>query len=90
MTLQPLTEAWNLELQGLPLGIVTFIRNMNTVNALLTGNWATLWDAIKHLILPATALGTIPLAIIARNDPVQFARRPGSGLHPYRTAPRAA
>jgi peptide/nickel transport system permease protein len=66
LSLPPLTEAWNLELQGLPRGIVTFISNMNTVNALLTGNWAILWDAIKHLILPAAALGTIPLAIIAR------------------------
>jgi peptide/nickel transport system permease protein len=25
-----------------------------------------MWDAIKHLILPAIALGSIPLAIIAR------------------------
>ena len=28
--------------------------------------WAALWDVIKHLILPAIALGTIPLAIITR------------------------
>lgn len=27
---------------------------------------APFWSAIKHLILPATALGTIPLAVIAR------------------------
>ena len=25
-----------------------------------------MWDAIKHLILPAVALGSIPLAIVAR------------------------
>ena len=30
------------------------------------GNWEALWDVIKHLILPAIALGTIPLAIITR------------------------
>ena len=29
-------------------------------------NWAAFWDAIKHLILPAIALGSIPLAIIMR------------------------
>jgi ABC-type dipeptide/oligopeptide/nickel transport system permease component len=40
--------------------------NMFVLNGLLTGNWALMWDAIKHLILPAAALGTIPLAIIAR------------------------
>ena len=28
--------------------------------------WDAFWDVIKHLILPAIALGTIPLAIITR------------------------
>jgi peptide/nickel transport system permease protein len=32
----------------------------------VTGNPAALWDTAKHLILPAAALGTIPLALIAR------------------------
>ncbi len=36
------------------------------LDGLITGNPAASWDAIKHLILPAVALGTIPLAIIAR------------------------
>ena len=34
--------------------------------ALLTGQWEAFVDAIKHMILPMIALGTIPLAIIAR------------------------
>ena len=36
------------------------------VDAILTGNWAALGDVLRHLILPAIALGTIPLAIVAR------------------------
>jgi peptide/nickel transport system permease protein len=36
------------------------------LDSILTGNWPALWDALKHLILPAIALGTIPLAIVAR------------------------
>jgi peptide/nickel transport system permease protein len=36
------------------------------LDAIITRDWATLWDVIKHLILPAIALGSIPLAIIAR------------------------
>jgi peptide/nickel transport system permease protein len=40
--------------------------NFYVLDALLTANWEALWDAIKHLMLPAIALGTIPLAIIAR------------------------
>jgi peptide/nickel transport system permease protein len=35
-------------------------------DAIITGNPEAFWDAVKHLILPAIALGTIPLAIIAR------------------------
>jgi peptide/nickel transport system permease protein len=40
--------------------------NFYVLDAILTRDWATLWDAIKHLILPAIALGSIPLAILAR------------------------
>lgn len=36
------------------------------LDALLRGQPAAAWDALRHLILPAIALGTIPLAIIAR------------------------
>jgi peptide/nickel transport system permease protein len=62
-----LEKAWNLkDLSGLPDTIVTFLSNMVTFNALVTGNWKVYGDAIRHLILPAIALGTIPMAIIAR------------------------
>ena len=40
--------------------------NFYILDAILTRNWEAFVDAIKHLILPAIALGTIPLAIIAR------------------------
>jgi peptide/nickel transport system permease protein len=36
------------------------------LDAILAGNPSALWDVLKHLILPAIALGSIPLAIIAR------------------------
>src|ERR671919_756540 len=36
------------------------------LDGLITGNWAALWDSLAHLILPAIALGSIPLAIIVR------------------------
>jgi len=36
------------------------------LDGIVTRNWAATWDAIQHLILPAIALGSIPLAIIAR------------------------
>jgi peptide/nickel transport system permease protein len=36
------------------------------LDGIVTGNWNAAWDATKHLILPAIALGSIPLAIIAR------------------------
>ncbi|HSK57305.1 MAG TPA: ABC transporter permease [Jiangellales bacterium] len=36
------------------------------LDGIVTGNPAATWDAIEHLILPAIALGSIPLAIIVR------------------------
>jgi peptide/nickel transport system permease protein len=40
--------------------------NFYVLDAILAGDLEALWDVIKHLILPAIALGSIPLAIIAR------------------------
>jgi peptide/nickel transport system permease protein len=40
--------------------------NFYILDAIITRDWSTLWDCIKHLILPAIALGSIPLAIVAR------------------------
>jgi peptide/nickel transport system permease protein len=40
--------------------------NFYILDAIITGDPGALWDAIRHLILPAIALGSIPLAIIAR------------------------
>jgi peptide/nickel transport system permease protein len=36
------------------------------LDAIITGDWGTLWDVLKHLVLPAIALGSIPLAVITR------------------------
>ena len=40
--------------------------NFYVLDGIVTGNWNAAWDALKHLILPAIALGSIPLALIAR------------------------
>jgi peptide/nickel transport system permease protein len=60
-------EVYGLEdLKG-PLRVgLDFLSNMYTVNGLLTLQFALFVDALRHLILPAVALGTIPMAIIAR------------------------
>ena len=44
----------------------THITNFYVLDGLLTREWDASWDAMVHLILPAIALGTIPLAIIVR------------------------
>ncbi len=63
----PLVETFKLQnLQGLSLAVVTFLSNMVTFNSLVSGNWKVFQDALRHLILPAITVGTIPLAIIAR------------------------
>jgi peptide/nickel transport system permease protein len=40
--------------------------NFYALDAIVAGNMEALWDVLKHLILPAIALGSIPLAIVAR------------------------
>ena len=63
----PLAVAWGLQdLSGIPRGILDFISNIYTLNAILTLNGPLLVDVVRHMILPMIALGTIPLAIIAR------------------------
>lgn len=42
------------------------ITGLQLPDALLKGNLVGAWDSIRHLILPSVALGTIPLAIVAR------------------------
>jgi len=44
----------------------THITNFYVLDGLLTREWDAAWDATQHLVLPAIALGTIPLAIIVR------------------------
>jgi peptide/nickel transport system permease protein len=48
---------------GVDLNTVT---NFYVVDSIITRNWPALWSSLKHLILPAVALSTIPLAIVAR------------------------
>ncbi len=45
---------------------ITPITNLYLVDSLLTGNIEGFIDAFKHIIMPAIALATIPMAIIAR------------------------
>ena len=42
------------------------ITNMLVLDGILRLNPAVVWDALLHLVMPAIALGTIPMAIIAR------------------------
>jgi peptide/nickel transport system permease protein len=62
-----IAEVWGVEDMDGPLRVVIdFLSNMYTVNGLLTLQLDLFMDAFRHLILPAIALGTIPMAIIAR------------------------
>lgn len=44
----------------------THYSNFYVLDGILTGEWDAAWDAVLHLVLPALALASIPLAIIAR------------------------
>jgi peptide/nickel transport system permease protein len=67
--------AWffGVQLRLLPTGFrlesgTTFTpwTNFVILDAALQGDWPLLADALRHLVLPALALATIPLAVVAR------------------------
>lgn len=66
------------------------VTGLYTVDALIEGNWAAFWSALRHLILPAFILGSFTLAIVLRvtraaiidemrNDYIRTARSKGLG-----------
>ena len=57
---------WQAEAGTLKGNTFEFFSNLYIFNSIITADWKVLGDAIEHLILPAVALATIPLAIIAR------------------------
>jgi peptide/nickel transport system permease protein len=64
----PFFETWGMHLsEGTFVYIIAdFLSRMNITNAVLAANWILLKDATAHLLLPAFALSTIPMALIAR------------------------
>ena len=61
-------QVWGLEVKssGMGYSLLEFISRLNMINGILIWRWDVVWDSLKHLILPAVAVGTIPLALIAR------------------------
>ncbi len=63
----PLAKEWGIQNPtGLGKFVLTFLSNEIFFDAIATGHWDLLIDGLRHLILPAVAVGTIPMAIIAR------------------------
>jgi peptide/nickel transport system permease protein len=64
----PFYEVWGWEVvpQTLLFNFFEFFANMYILNSLITFDWVVLGDSVQHMILPALALATIPLAIVAR------------------------
>ncbi len=88
----PFWEVWGLEIgeEGFLSAITELISNMVIFNAFISGQWEVWWDGVKHMILPAVTLATIPMSIIARmtrsslldvlqRDYVRTARAKGAG-----------
>jgi peptide/nickel transport system permease protein len=65
---EPFYEVYGWEIQetGLVSFFLTFISNMFILNSILSLRWDILADSLRHLILPALALSTISMAILAR------------------------
>ena len=57
---------WQLQEGSFMAKFSEFLGNFYIFNSFITGDWLVLLDALKHLFLPAVALSTISMAIIAR------------------------
>ncbi len=65
--LPSLLKVWGMEdAQGLQRFVILLISNSVLLSSLIQGKFDIFADALRHLILPAVAVGTISLAIIAR------------------------
>lgn len=66
-SLTPLAQIWHLTnqtpIQTFLLGLVS---NSVVLHSLIVGDFNMLKDGLWHLILPSVAVGTIPMAVIAR------------------------
>lgn len=64
----PYYEAWGWNLtEGTAWASLNeFLGNFVIFNSFITAQWEVWWDAVRHMILPAITLATIPMAIIAR------------------------
>jgi peptide/nickel transport system permease protein len=66
-SLVPLAQIWNItHLAPIPAFLLSLASNSVILHSLLTGNFGMLKDGLWHLILPCIAVGTIPMAVIAR------------------------
>jgi peptide/nickel transport system permease protein len=65
---EPFWAVWGLNLHSgsAVFTVLDFLSRMNILNAILSANFELFGDAVKHMILPAVALATIPMALIAR------------------------
>ena len=57
---------WGVTEGTLKYFFLEFFANFFILNSIITFNWEVLGDVLKHIILPAMALSTIPMSIIAR------------------------
>lgn len=58
--------AWTLTPDSFSAKFYEFLANFYIFNSIITADSVVFWDSIKHILLPAAALGTIPMSIIAR------------------------
>jgi peptide/nickel transport system permease protein len=67
LSLQSLLVVWHLQnITGLSRFVINFVSNSIVLHSVLVGNFHITLDALWHLILPCFAVGTIPMATIAR------------------------
>jgi peptide/nickel transport system permease protein len=66
--MQPATiiQAYDLKVSGFVAAVLDFLSEFYVLDSIVTGNWASLGSALKHLILPALTLGLYLSGVFTR------------------------
>jgi peptide/nickel transport system permease protein len=63
---EPIIQAYDLQVSGFVASVLDFLSKFYVFDSLVTGNWASLRSALKHLFLPSLTLGLYLSGVFTR------------------------
>jgi peptide/nickel transport system permease protein len=63
---EPIIQAYDLQVSGFVASVLNFLSKFYVLDSLVTGNWASLRNSLKHLFLPSLTLGLYLSGVFTR------------------------